>query len=461
MSDPFHEEKPKSAGGLTTKDFEKCPICVPPETIISGDYVPISTIHERERCLGISGHVKVLKTFRRYYSGRMVHIDFGAPLPIRLTPDHPVLVITSSRSGLVKFEEPYWKSAKDITPKRRYKRGDYLLVPRLKGEIDLTELDLSCYTTHRGISIARAKGYLTTFPLNSQTAWLLGIYVAEGCTTKKGIVIYTGKHEEKMKSRILKIGRGLGYSPRVREARTAKAVEISSRILSRAFGDWCGKGAKNKRIPYFILYHKQEDIMRSFLDGYVEGDGNKNRNTTRIRTISLTLALQIQLLLARLGYLAKGQKIKSRNEAFIESRRIKEQDAYVVRWWPQAKMHKSGAILDEYIAYAVKEVKTVPYDGYVYNLETEDGTYLALNTVVHNCRAFLGLAEEAACRILKQVNPSLDVDACKSVLRMKLQGRPVEEIAGRLNVPEDVLLEVISKSAEMAGKALNTKKWGR
>jgi len=74
------------------------------------------------------------------------------------------------------------------------------------------------------------------------------------------------------------------------------------------------------------------------------------------------------------------------------------------------------------------------------------------------CKAFVGLAEEAACRILKQANPDLDVEACKSVLRLKLQGRPVEEIAGRLHVPKDLLLEVISKSAEMAGEALKQKK---
>jgi len=74
------------------------------------------------------------------------------------------------------------------------------------------------------------------------------------------------------------------------------------------------------------------------------------------------------------------------------------------------------------------------------------------------CKAFVGLAEEAACQILKQVNPNMDVNTCKSVLRMKLQGRPVEEIASRLNVPKDLLLEVISKSAEMAGEALKQKK---
>ena len=70
------------------------------------------------------------------------------------------------------------------------------------------------------------------------------------------------------------------------------------------------------------------------------------------------------------------------------------------------------------------------------------------------CKTFVSLAEEAACLILKKSNPDLDVEACKAILRMKLQGKPVDEIAKNLHVPKETLLKVIDQSTEMASQTL-------
>jgi len=78
------------------------------------------------------------------------------------------------------------------------------------------------------------------------------------------------------------------------------------------------------------------------------------------------------------------------------------------------------------------------------------------------CKVFVQLTEEAACTLLKKVNPKLDINACKQVLRLKFDGKSNEEIARKLNVPVDVLLQAIGDSVKMAQKAVDeAKKGGR
>jgi len=77
------------------------------------------------------------------------------------------------------------------------------------------------------------------------------------------------------------------------------------------------------------------------------------------------------------------------------------------------------------------------------------------------CEAFVSLVEEAACTLLKQVNPNLDVNACKNLLRMKLDGKSTEEIAQKLNVPADTLKKIMGESTKLAKQALDEARKGK
>ena len=77
------------------------------------------------------------------------------------------------------------------------------------------------------------------------------------------------------------------------------------------------------------------------------------------------------------------------------------------------------------------------------------------------CEAFVNLAEEAACTLLKQVNPNLDMNACKKLLRMKLEGKSAEEIAKNLNVPVNTLIKIMGESVRIAEQALNEARKGK
>lgn len=467
-------------------DGATCSKCTTPDAIISGDYKPISQISVGESVLSRSGHTEVTETFKRNYKGKLIQIKGAGCLPVNLTPEHPVLVTTGVldigvQNG-VKYRrrvlsKPYWKEAKDIVPKRKlvdrkgYVLGDYLLIPRIKGEIDIKEIDISTFTTKRGVRTIeglntvsndintclrcklkesglsvgqlskvtgikksllkryfREKGWSkppkdiwdtlkpvlnlddyeahvtykervpTRYPLNKETSWLLGIYVAEGCTSKTELKFCFGKHEKDLIEKTCSIISNLGYTPNTYERKSVTTVCIQSRVLARAFSEWCGKGAHNKRVPEFILYHKDLELLRAFLHGYFDGDGSyyerpdRRRPTISAATVSRTLALQLQLLCARLGYFLRIHRREVKDSS-IEGRRVKGGTAYYLDVTPDP-YKSSYFILNDYIATPVREIDIVPYEGDVFNLETRDNAYTIHNIIVHNCFARIGNAKD-------------------------------------------------------------------
>ena len=127
-------------------------------------------------------------------------------------------------------------------------------------------------------------------------------------------VFFSLNHDEAdLIGQIFEIAKSLGYSPQVKRRETTTVVRFSSSILARALREWCGHGAENKRIPDFILYHKELELLRAFLKGYLQGDGCKITDERgpgymRSDTTSKTLALQLQLAYARLGQFARISK---------------------------------------------------------------------------------------------------------------------------------------------------------
>jgi len=112
-------------------------------------------------------------------------------------------------------------------------------------------------------------------------------------------------------------------------------------------------------------------------------------------TTSECLALSMQALLTQLGFHFGLLKAK-RPEKFLDGRRIPEEIEY--RLYSKDKKallelagiagerkHKAFLEDEEYFYLPVKEIKVEKYDGWVYNFETEDSTYLVKNMLVHNC----------------------------------------------------------------------------
>jgi NADH:ubiquinone oxidoreductase subunit B-like Fe-S oxidoreductase len=386
--------------------------CVPPDTIVLGDNKPISQYVVSDKVAGVTGLVDVKQTFSRRYDGKLARIIGRGMLPILATPEHPILTVERSLSwgkgtyGNLKR----WKNAGELVPSPPVKKDgkflcpkgshDCLLIPRPKGFIDSTTIPLASYATKRGLNIVLGRGMNPPleFPLTSETAWLLGIFVAEGWDTDGHDVFFSLSHDEKgLISRIYGIVESLGYSPQIKRRETATVVRFSSAILARAFHDWCGHLAENKKIPDFILYHNDLTLLRSFLVGYLQGDGAdiidaRGPEFDRADTTSKTLALQIQLAYARFGEFARINLKAKGGPSKILGRDVITHDSYTISILSSDRKTYDFQVTPDFIAVPIRKVELVEYSGTVNNLETADNTYLVSNAVVHNCSVEVGAA---------------------------------------------------------------------
>jgi len=375
----------------------RCLTCVKPDEIVLGDNAPISDLKIGGYAIGSTGLNEIKQTFSRMYSGEMIRIKATGLLPFEITPEHPILVTSSKTTrhrqlldGVAKysrtyeFGEPVWKPAKDLLTKDSFKDGDYLCTPVLKGDIKVKTLSLKRFNKGRGVAISKAKGVPLEFPLNEETAWLLGIYTAEGCPASNGARFTLNIKETTLHKKIIRIGKKLGYSVSYYKQR-GKCIGLclSSHVISRAFSDWCGKGAMNKKMPDFILLNKNPSILKEFLKGWEDGDGYWKDEVFIGSTISKTLALQLQLAYTSLGLHAKISHVRKEKGKF-NGRIVNFHDAYVIAYSKDPKIRYSRRVGD-YILHPIRAIEKVPYEGIVHNIETGDNTYLVSNAVVHNC----------------------------------------------------------------------------
>jgi hypothetical protein len=385
---------------VTPEGVLACPHCVPPDTLILGDIKLISEYARGDTAIGQSGLKEVIQKFVRPYEGDMITIKANGMLPITTTPEHPILV-TSSHSAFQKrrgrfrneilFSKTTWVAAKDVIPKTSKKDGNYVIVPIIKGTFERHEVSLFPFIKKR---ISRHKGFREFFPVNQDTAWLLGLFTAEGSVTKE-VRFSLNKNEEEIRANITTIAKQLGYSTYVQYVADASSmlVSIPSRVLARALDNWCGHRAPNKKIPDFILFHSDERILRAFLQGYEIGDSYDNINKLRGNkiyrtcvTTSRILAQQLQLAYVRLGIWAGIYVRNSDTEEFIMGRKCSLHTKYAVSFPldPNAKRQKVR-FLEDKVLCPIRNITKMTYDGKVHNIGTTDGTYLVSNAVVHNC----------------------------------------------------------------------------
>ena len=434
--------------------------CVPPDTVLLGDNKPISAYQVGDEVTGATGQVGVLRTFRRDFEGDLIQVQGRGMLPFLATPEHPIL--TAQRrlqggkgtyetgqswklAGELAHAPPTKKNGRFLYPSGRH---DCLLIPRIKGSVDLSSVSLEGFANPRGLNVVRGRGENAPleFPLNKDAAWLLGVYVAEGWTTEGHDVFFSFGHDEpSLVRRVTALARSLGYHPQIKRRRTGTWVRFSSSILARALRDWCGHLAVNKKIPDFVLYHRDADLLKSFLDGYHKGDGNVTVDRRgpifdRASTTSKILALQIQLAYARLGFFARVRKEKREGTAIIEGRTVKTRDAYSIWLLTSERKVADFRVTQDFVIVPIRKISRVPYSGEVRNLETSDNTYLVSNAVVHNCSVEVGAA--AGARFDMERFGTLEafgsLRACDLIIVM---GTVTRKLAPRLKMVYDQMAE--------------------
>ena len=378
-----------------------CPHCVLPHTLILGDNKPISEYSVGNNVLGRTGLNEVIQTFVRPYKGELISIHANGMLPILTTPEHPVLVSSSSTrqhrvaghlASEISFSEEKWLPAGKLMSKNTSTDENYVVVPIVAGSFKENRVGLSPFIKKH---LPYHRAYRTDFPLNEKTAWLLGLFVAEGSITEKEVRFSLNRTEEEIRAEIVRIANELGYSTITNYSQVVSSmlVIVTSRVLARAFDQWCGHRAPNKAIPDFILCHSDKRILASFLQGFEAGDSydgiNKLRGNKVYRTSITTsriLAQQLQLAYARLG-IWSGVSVRSTHaEGLVMGRRCSLHVKYGVSYplEPNLKRQKVRFLGDRVLS-PIRKITRTDYEGPVCNLHTTDNTYLVSNAIVHNC----------------------------------------------------------------------------
>jgi deoxycytidine triphosphate deaminase/intein/homing endonuclease len=141
--------------------------------------------------------------------------------------------------------------------------------------------------------------------VDSDLAWLLGLYVAEG--SRRATQFTVSNTDQRLLDRVETILTQLGVSTH----RAKGAVTGCSSFMSELLG-WLGTGggAHTKQIPPFV-FGWPRGLVEAFFDGLIDGDGSRDERRTSLWTCSNQLAMDALLLAERLG-LRAGSSLRTR-----------------------------------------------------------------------------------------------------------------------------------------------------
>src|SRR3989441_686248 len=208
--------------------------------------------------------------------------------------------------------EIVWREAQDL------REGDWLVI--VKGG----HLGLDRSLPPLGAQHPNATRIRVPSDMDTELSELLGLYMADGCTSSGGrfiITVGTVDIEVMERTRIL-MDRKFGLAPnQITEGEGGGYVDIrfQSRDLVRWLErlGWVKGSSPNAFIPSEILTGSA-DTARAFLRGLFEGDGHLHSSSgyPSFSTTSERLAIEAQQLLLSLGVVARRGIIKRRQSAF-------------------------------------------------------------------------------------------------------------------------------------------------
>lgn len=338
------------------------------------------------------------------YDGELVIVNSQAS-QVKATLEHPFYVRRKKHLRYpIELKEPEWLKADELDP-----ATDYVLVPKLKETVRDVVIDLEPYISGKLDRWGRRSGLqraVKSFPINVDTAWLLGMYVAEG-SASPNVRFSLGRHEGVLAARIIATSRRYGWNASVNHSPGLKSMSVNSgaTVLARWLKESCGDGAKNKQIPQVILRNEDAQIRRAFLRGLVDGDGHRHKRKPgkqprhMVSSSSERLIQDVALLLAQdgLGGSWKKQIYGPRwiGKTWTSATTI----IYDFSWNPNGEAWSTRVLTGKIIRskssqwraspegvwYPLKSVEREDYKGLVYNLETPDHTYIVGGVLVHNC----------------------------------------------------------------------------
>lgn len=421
---------------------DRCPFCFVPGTLINTEsgFTKIEDIKVGDMVLsGDGSYKKVLNTFENDYSGNLNSIITTTTLsPILCTPNHQIFKLTSNHSN--KYGCGPNSNCTNIIQRELRKRGSVHKLPSGKWQARITaknhnrvslgtfnskseaqnnirmylqkhelpshliSLDKASNIDNKdwlinihnryiddisSIEIPKHLAYknnkkTAAFEVNEEFCWIVGLYLAEGCTGKRSLNFALDKSEVYYQNKVISFFLKYGYNGKIYQvSENGVKVEIYGADISRWFHYLFGKKCYNKKIPQCLM-NLSDSKSNSLINGIFDGDSSI-RDNELVQTSEI-LALQVTEILHRLGYLPTLRTIINKTKTPNgNDRKI----AYCVNrgLTTDIKKNRKGRWqFNENNLSKVKSNDIVPYEGKIYNLEVEgEHSYVVQNILVKNC----------------------------------------------------------------------------
>ncbi len=405
---PDHQEKTPSFSVTPDKGFYYCFGCLEANERIwtSSGLIPIAAVEPGDEVIGLDGRRETV-TDKWFKSGPTLRIRTGAAREgIELTPDHHC-VFVKKEDALRSISRVYLRHASknDIrfSSKRRKKdldarvsvehaseirEGDFWLYPVIPDE-EREDLSLAGDHVIKPYTKGPRTERITELPVNPRTAWLYGLWLAEGSIYRGGVKWSLGAHEEQSLAenivRALREEFDRYGALSKRRHKNICEVTCSSTDMAALFGHWFGRGCENKRVPSQALAWTTE-CQEALVRGYLDGDGYTSGDTTCATSVSETLAYGIFALCIQTGRACSSSSMPARTG----KDGVKRRRTYYVHVLGKESLKGFFADIDgtRYFWSAVQEVETSSEEPTTVVDITTTGshTFLTKMGVTHNCQ---------------------------------------------------------------------------
>lgn len=205
----------------------------------------------------------------------------------------------SKNSYISNFSSDNIKSIKNRDYAWQYKSRNALPIKYLN-KYDLNQEKLF-------VGISQSHKIPARIVISEELCRLIGYYIAEG-SYQNGLTFSFHKNETDLINDVIEISKSqFNIIPSVKKSSiNGVNVEIQSKNIEILFRDIFNikKGAKNKRIPWF-MFHTNEESIKSFVYGYTMGDGSErilkdNTNRIDMTSVSKDLLNDFQYLLSKI-----------------------------------------------------------------------------------------------------------------------------------------------------------------
>ena len=254
-----------------------------------------------------------------------------------------------------------------------------------------------------------------------EVAELFGYYCAEGSivSDKKrpnsfNINFSFSKWETELTDRVIQLLRDcFGVEGRRVHRYTTLAVSISKTSLALLFKLLAGERSTKKRVPE-MLFDAPREVVRSFLDAYIEGDGHKLPNgKVSSTTVSKELAYGIAWLALKCGYFPSIYDTEMTEAATIQGRVVRRAPhQYTVVWYETNEVQRKIIETKDFHLVPLREVERESFEGNVFNMEVDgEHNYLANFFLVSNCQNWLTSqamrdpASDVSANYIRKISP--------------------------------------------------------